>query len=89
MGESFGKFLSTPLGSFLRVVLGAVLAAVVVILTDGKGEGITDIADLGWLNGVLGLAVAGGVPVLIAALNRQDPRFGNVIETPVTPPTSD
>ena len=85
MGESFGKFLSGPIGSALRVFLGAVLGYLVLDLqTDGKVSVSLDDVNT-WI--AAGLVVA--VPLIIAALNRQDPRFGNVEKHPVTPPTAD
>ena len=83
-----GEFLATPVGSFLRVVLGIVLGGLVVILTDDRGSGVTDVLDLEWWNAILGLAIGGGIPVLIAYLNKADPRFGNVPPTAETPPTN-
>ena len=86
MGESFGKFLSGPIGSALRVLLAAVLGSLTTYLANGGKLGGLTFADVEtWLG--IGITVA--LPILIAALNRQDPRFGNVIETPVTPPTAD
>ncbi len=68
----FGKFLTTPLGSALRVFLGAVLAYLVLDLqTDGTIDiSVGDVMT--WVAGALVIAV----PLLIAALNPADTRFG-------------
>jgi len=67
--EAIGKFLAGPIGSALRVFVGAVLAAVFLESQDGT-------IDFGnWPTWVAaGIAVA--VPLVIAAVNPQDPRFG-------------
>lgn len=84
----YSKFLTTPVGSALRVALGVVLAGLVVILTDGRGEGISDVMNLDWWNTILGVAIAAAIPVFLAYFNRADPRFGVVSALPVKPPTS-
>lgn len=68
-----GEFLSGPVGSALRVFLGVVLGSLVTWLTNGG-----TLSGLTWadLESWLGAAIASGVPILIAALNPQDPRFG-------------
>ena len=68
-----GKFLTSPVGSFLRVVLGFVLGALTVFLAEGG-----TFADLTWgdFQLWLGAAVAGALPILIAWVNPDDTRFG-------------
>lgn len=68
-----GNFLTTPFGSFLRVVAGLVLAALMTFLLNGK-----TFADLQWADLQLWVSVAVGsaLPVLIAYVNPQDSRFG-------------
>lgn len=67
-----GAFLTTPLGSALRVFVGAVLGFLVLDLTsDGTiSVGIDEVWT--WVAG--GLIVA--VPILIAWVNPADQRFG-------------
>jgi hypothetical protein len=68
-----GNFLTTPFGSFLRVVAGLVLAALMTFLLNGK-----TFADLQWADFQLWVSVAVGsaLPVLIAYVNPADSRFG-------------
>lgn len=68
----FQKFLTTPLGSMLRIVVGIVLGYLVLDLTaDGTiSVGMDEVTS--WV--AAGLVV--GIPVLIAAINPADARFG-------------
>lgn len=68
----FGKFLTTPLGSALRVALGVVLGYVVL---DLKQDGTVSIT-LDELYTYVAAGIAVGTPILIAALNKADTRFG-------------
>lgn len=73
----FGQFLTTPLGSALRVFVGAVLGYLVLDLST-SGTIDVSVSDLKtWVAAALVVAV----PVLIAALNPKDDRFG-LTETP-------
>ena len=83
--EAVGKFLSGPIGSALRIFVAAVLGYIVLDLqTDGKVSISYDDVST-WI----AAAVVVALPVIISALNKHDPRFGNVIEKPVVPPTAD
>jgi ABC-type amino acid transport system permease subunit len=67
-----GKFLTTPIGSALRIVVGVVLGYLVLDLSkDGT-------ISVGW-DEVTSWVAAGlvvGVPILIAWINPADSRFG-------------
>ena len=69
----FGRFLTTPLGSALRVFVGLVLGAYVASL--GEGSGLVPTVDN--LETWVGAAVAVALPIIIAAINPADPRFGS------------
>ena len=67
-----GKFLASPVGSAVRVFAGLVLGYFVLDLEQEHGIHVS-LEDLGtWV--AAGLAVA--VPIVIAAINPADPRFG-------------
>jgi hypothetical protein len=69
-----GKFLTTPIGSALRVLVGVVLGYLVLDLSADKtiSVGLDEVTT--WI--AAGLVVA--VPILIAAVNPADTRFGKV-----------
>lgn len=68
-----GKFLAGPLGSALRVAAGFALGELVAYLGNGGTfRGLSWAAVELWLGG----AVAVGLPLVIAALNPADTRFG-------------
>ena len=69
-----GEFLKGPIGSALRVALGSLLGSVVTLLS--AGGKVTDLANVDFWNVALGLAVTVAVPLIIAALNPADTRFG-------------
>jgi len=67
-----GKFLTTPLGSALRIFVAAVLGYLVLDLTtDGKID--VSVSDL---NTWVAAAIVVALPVVIAAVNPADTRFG-------------
>lgn len=69
----FGKFLAGPVGSFLRVFGAAVLGGLLTFLLNGetlRGLGFDDLEV--WV----GIGLTASLPILIAAVNPQDPRFG-------------
>lgn len=68
----FGSFLAGPIGSALRVFVSLVLGAYVASLA--AGGGLVPSAD-DWQTWV-GAAIVVALPVIIAAINPQDPRFG-------------
>lgn len=67
------KFLTGPFGSWVRVVLGFGLFALLTLLQNGGS--LTDI-DLEWWQHTLDGALGAVLPVIIAAVNPQDVRFG-------------
>lgn len=66
-----GAFLAGPVGSFARVFVSALLGAWLLSLTD-TGE----ISFSAWETWVV-TALVSAIPVVIAALNPSDTRFGN------------
>lgn len=67
--DAVGTFLASPVGSWLRVFLAAALGLYLVDLQDPEmALSVTDY-------GIAGLVSV--LPVIIAALNAQDPRFGS------------
>lgn len=72
MGSTIGKFLAGPIGSALRVLVGLVLGSYVASLSSG-GALVPGLSD--WQTW-LGAAIVVALPLVIAALNPQDPRFG-------------
>mgnify|MGYP001251266819 CR=1 FL=1 len=68
-----GKFLTTPLGSALRVFLGACLGGFVLYLSNGNS--LTDI-NFDTVNAILTAAAIVAVPLVIAFVNPADPRWG-------------
>ena len=70
--SSFGKFLATPVGSALRIVAGVVLGYLVLDLSNDGTVSVSWDEVQTWV--AAGLVV--GIPILIAAVNPQDPRFG-------------
>lgn len=77
----FGKFLTTPLGSALRVFLGVVLGYFVLDLQEAGTIDISVGDVTTWIAGALVVAV----PLIIAAVNPKDDRFGRTD----TPPPGD
>jgi hypothetical protein len=72
MKETFQKFLATPIGSACRIAVAAVLGYLVLDLSqDGS-------VSVSWdeLNTWVAAAIVVGLPVVIAAINPADPRFG-------------
>ena len=71
--KTLGTFLASVPGSALRVFVGSVLGSLVIWLTNGN-----TFHTLGWTDLELwvGAAVTVALPVLIAWVNPQDPRFG-------------
>jgi len=72
MSEALGKFLATPLGSAIRIALGVVLGYFVLDLTSDGTISVSWAEVQTWIAAGLVLAV----PIIIAAVNPQDPRFG-------------
>ena len=70
MMERIGRFLATPVGSMLRVFVSAVIVAAFADLADLKEFDFTD-----WKIYV-GAGLTAVLPVIVAYLNPQDPRFG-------------
>lgn len=70
---SFKEFLTTPLGSVLRVTVGLVLGYLVIALTEGQL--VTEIT-LDQLVTWISAALAVSIPVAIAWINPADGRFG-------------
>jgi hypothetical protein len=82
-----GDFFAGPIGSVVRVFLAAVVGAFAAYQANGgtlRGIGFDD------LEAWVGLGIAAILPVVLAALNPSDPRFGNVsdVPDPVSPPTN-
>jgi hypothetical protein len=73
MNGAFGRFLAGPIGSAARIALGLVLGSYVSSLQSGAGL----VPSLNSVYTWLGAAVAVALPIIIAALNPQDPRFGS------------
>ena len=67
------SFLKGPYGSWLRVVLAFALFAFLELLQNGGS--LSDL-NLPWWQHVVAVVVAATLPVIIAALNPLDPRFG-------------
>ena len=67
-----GKFLASPVGSAVRIFVGLVLGAYVASLSAG-GALVPSTGD--WQTWA-GAAIVVALPVIIAAINPQDPRFG-------------
>lgn len=71
--NALGRFLTTPVGSALRVFAGLVLGSFVLYLSAGNDVAKIDVASvMTWVSAALVVAV----PIVIAAINPQDPRFG-------------
>lgn len=69
----FQDFLTTPIGSMLRVTLGLTLGYLVLALQQGTLITEVSIQDL---NTWVSAALAVSLPIGIAALNPRDTRFG-------------
>lgn len=69
----FGKFLTGPIGSLLRVFVALVLGSYVTYLLNG---GTFDGISYGDIQSWVGAALVVVLPVVIAAFNPQDSRFG-------------
>jgi predicted ABC-type sugar transport system permease subunit len=67
-----GKFLTTPIGSMGRIVVGVVLGYLVLDLSNDGTISVSWDELMTWV--AAGLVV--GVPVLIAFVNPADTRFG-------------
>jgi hypothetical protein len=68
-----GSFLVGPIGSALRVLVSVLLGSLVTYLANGNTfDGLTFAEVQTWL----GVAVATALPIIIAALNPADTRFG-------------
>ena len=65
-----GAFLASPIGSWLRVFLAAMLNAWLLDLTE-----VADISFDAWETYVVAGLVS-TLPVIVAYLNAADPRFG-------------
>lgn len=73
-------FLNTPIGSWLKIFLSAVLGQYLIVLTDPNQSIFC------WQT-LQNIGVAGGVaviPVIINWLNKADPRYGRNKTTEVT-----
>lgn len=68
-----GKFLTTPLGSALRVFVGVVLGYLVLDLSNDGRISIS----LDDLNSWIAAALVVAVPLVIAWVNPSDTRWGN------------
>jgi hypothetical protein len=68
-----GKFLASAPGSALRVFIAAVLGLFVTWLANGN-----TFDDLDWttVQTWIGVAITVALPIIIAWINPQDPRFG-------------
>jgi hypothetical protein len=75
--EAVGRFLAGPFGSALRVAAGFVLAAVLATVQAGS---VAELGELDWWQATLAGAIGVAVPLVIAALNPEDPRFGRGAE---------
>jgi len=75
-----GKFLTTPVGSMCRIVIGVALGYLVLDLSNDGTISVSWDEGVSWL--AAGLVV--GVPVLIAYVNPADTRFGRT--PPPEPP---
>lgn len=69
-------FLTTALGSALRVFVGLFLGSLVAYL---GGGGKLEALNLETIWTWVGAALAVALPVLIAAINPQDTRFGRTV----------
>ena len=72
MKEAFEKFLATPVGSACRIAVGVVLGYAVLDLSQDGSVSVSWSEVNTWIAAALVLAV----PVIIAAVNPADPRFG-------------
>lgn len=71
LDNKLGEFLAGPIGSVLRVALAATIGLYVAGVQ--SGHLVPSLSDLRtWL----GAAILLVLPVVIAAVNPQDPRFG-------------
>jgi hypothetical protein len=70
---SFGKFLASPIGSALRVLVALVIGSFVAWL--GAGHSVADVSLSDFWTW-LGAALVVALPIVVAALNPSDPRFG-------------
>lgn len=67
------EFLATPVGSFVRVFVGFVVAAAIAVAQTGD---VHSLGSIDWWEATLAGAIGALVPVVIAWLNPADPRFG-------------
>jgi hypothetical protein len=65
------KFLNTPLGSFFKITLGVLLAALLDYASTEAGFGLGEPWDK-----IIGLLVISAVPIAINYLNPADARYG-------------
>ena len=72
MKAAFEKFLATPVGSAARIAVGVVLGYAVLDLSQDGSVSVSWSEVNTWVAAALVLAV----PVIIAAVNPADPRFG-------------
>lgn len=71
--DAVGRFLASPVGSALRVFAGLVLGYVILDLQKDGRVSIT-LDEVGtWVAAAAAIAL----PLIIAFLNPQDPRFGS------------
>lgn len=71
--DRFQQFLVGPIGSAFRVALGFVLAAVLGVVQAGS---VAELGQLDWWQATVAGALGIALPIVIAALNPADPRFG-------------
>jgi hypothetical protein len=72
MKQKLWEFLTTPVGSMVRIVLGAVLGYLVLDLTKDGTVSVSWDELRTWVAGALVV----GLPVAIAWINPVDTRFG-------------
>ncbi len=72
MKEAFERFLTTPVGSACRIAVGVILGYLVLDLSNDGA------ISIGWdeVQTWIAAALVVAVPVIIAAVNPADPRFG-------------
>lgn len=68
-----GAFLAGPVGSAVRVFLGLLLGSLVAVLQAGD---IASLGDLDWWQTAISAALAVALPLIIAAINPADTRWG-------------
>lgn len=72
MKDSIWSFLAGPLGSAVRVAVALVLGSYVASV--GSGGGL--VPDAMTVQSWIGAALVVALPIVIAALNPNDPRYG-------------